>query len=163
MTSKETAAVRPEPEPLGLASDIPIVCIPGVFTKDERVAQMDLSVAAISRWPLRRQELADGYVFEYEGSEERFLALARWAAGEHRCCPWASYSVEMAPFMDQKPGTIRVRVRAADEGVKFLRTCYRYIETLRDSSPTETPFSPDRTTPITPAEVQRELERCSGC
>lgn len=162
MTSKEAAA-RGEPEPLAVASDIPIACLPGVLTKEQRVAQMDLSIDAISRWPLRRQQLADGYLFEYEGNEERFLELARWAAGEHRCCPWASYSVEMAPFIDQKPGTIRVRVRATDEGVMFLRTCYEYLEKLRGSPLGDTAFSPDRTAPITPAEVRRELERCHGC
>lgn len=162
MTSRETVKRR-EPEPLKVATDIPIACIPGVFTKQERVAQMEISIDAISRWPLRRQELPDGYLFEYEGKEDRFIELARWAAGEHRCCPWASYSVEMAPFADQKPGTIRVRVRATDEGVAFLRTCYAYVEKLQRGAPRDALFNPDRTEPITPREVQGALERCAEC
>ena len=128
--SSTDPVTRREPEPLNLASEIPIACIPGVFTNEQRMAQMESSIDAISRWPLRRHELADGYLFEYEGNEERFLALARWASGEHRCCPWASYSIEMAPFADQKPGSIRVRVRATEKGVAFLRSCYEYVEKL---------------------------------
>jgi hypothetical protein len=162
MTSRETAKRR-EPEPLKTATDIPIACIPGVFTKEERVAQMAISIDAISRWPLRRQELPDGYLFEYEGTEDRFLELARWASGEHRCCPWASYSIEMAPFGGAAPGTIRVRVRAPEEGVAFLRACYAYVEKLEGGAPPDSRFNADRTEPITPGEVQGALERCGGC
>src|SRR5437667_57596 len=162
MGSRELVT-RGEPEPLKLTSEIPIACIPGVFTREQRVAQMEISIDAISRWPLRRHELADGYLFEYEGDEERFVALARWASGEHRCCPWASYSIEMAPFADQMPGNIRVRVRATEEGVAFLRTCYQYVEKLQGGASPNSLFNPDRTAPITPGEVERELERCGGC
>src|SRR5438552_13136471 len=133
--------MRTEPEPMSVASQIPIACIPGVFTKEQRAAHLELSVDAIVRWPVRRQALSDGYLFEYEGTEERFLALARWAAGEHQCCPWASYSIEMAPFADQKPGAIRVRVRGTEEGVAFLRTCYQYVEKLQGEAPPDSLFN----------------------
>lgn len=159
MGAKDTVT-RGEPEPLSLASQIPIACIPAVFTKEQRAVHLDLSVDAIARWPLRRQELPDGYLFEYEGNEERFLALARWAAGEHQCCPWASYSVEMGPFTAQKPGAIRVRVRATEEGTAFLRTCYEYVEKLQGARPPDSLFQSDK---ITPDDVRREIERCAGC
>jgi hypothetical protein len=155
-----TPATPSEPGALGLASQIPIACIPAVFTREERAAHLELSFDAIVRWPLRRQELPDGHLFEYEGNEERFLALARWAAGEHRCCPWASYSVEMAPFAGPKPGTLRVRVRATDEGTAFLRTCYEYVEKLQGARPPDSLFQAER---ITPDDVRREMERCAGC
>jgi len=151
---------RTEPEPLSAASGIPIACIPGVFTTEQRAAHMELCVDAIVRWPMRRQEVSDGYLFEYEGTEERFLALARWAAAEHKCCPWACYSVEMGPFAGQKPGTIRVRVRATDEGTAFLRTCYEYVEKLQGARPPDSLFQSDK---ITVEDVRREVGRCVGC
>ena len=151
---------RTEPEPLRVASQIPIACIPAVFTKEQRAAHLELSVDAIVRWPVRREELSDGYLFEYEGTEERFLTLARWAAGEHQCCPWACYSVEMGPFADQKRGTIRVRVRATEEGTAFLRTCYEYVEKLQGAPPPDSLFHSDK---ITAEDVRREVKRCARC
>lgn len=162
MTRREMVTRR-EPEPLKVVTDIPIACIPGVFTKEARVAQMAMSVDAISRWPLRRRALPDGYLFEYEGDEDRFLELARWVSGEHRCCPWASYSIEMVPFAEHEPGALRVRVRATGEGVAFLRTCYAYVERMVGGAPPDPLFNSDRTEPITPGEVLGALERCDGC
>jgi hypothetical protein len=136
------------------ASTIPIACIPGVFTKEQRAAHLELSIDALVRWPSAKHEVADGYVFEYQGDEGRFLALARWVSGEHQCCPWASYSVEMDPFSDGKPGAIRVRVRATEEGRAFLRACYAYVEKLQGRRP---PDSLLDSAQITPEDVRREI------
>lgn len=155
MSSRETST-ETDPEPLSLASGIPIACNPTVFTKEQRSAHLALSVEAIVRWPARRQVLADGFLFEYEGDEERFLALARWAAAEHRCCPWASYTVEMGPF-DRNPGTVRVRVRASDEGRTFLKTCYEYVEKLGGDRPPDHLFR--GTEKITWEQVAQEIAR----
>jgi hypothetical protein len=156
----QQAATPAEPEPLGVTSAIPIACIPNVFTEAERAAHFALAVDALVRWPVARRAVPDGYVFEYRGDEDRFGALARWAAGEHRCCPWAAYSVEMGPFEAGQPGTIRVRVRATAEGVAFLATCYEYVEKLGGVPPSDSLFRSER---ITPDDVRRELGRCAGC
>src|SRR5262245_23441379 len=111
-------------------SEIPIACVPTALSIEERAVHVALSIDTIARWPARREELPDGYLFEYQGDEQRFLALARWVAGEHRCCPWASYSVAMEPFVAPATGTIRLRVTTSAEGAAFLKTCYQHAETL---------------------------------
>jgi hypothetical protein len=128
-----------------------------VFAKPQRAAHLALSLDAIVRWPRSRQELPDGFLFEYDGNEERFLELARWVSAEHRCCPWACYSVEMGPFSGDTPGTIRVRVRGTDEGKAFLKICYEYAETLGGVQPPDSIFE-SRT--ITRETVPREADRC---
>jgi hypothetical protein len=107
--------------------EIPIACDLGVFTRAERTEHLALCTDAIVRWPSERIELEDGHLFRYAGDEARFLTLARWAAAEHRCCPWASYSVAMAPFRSGERGQIEVRVRATPEGKQFLTAAYRYL------------------------------------
>jgi hypothetical protein len=108
-------------------SQIPVACDPGVFSSEQRAQHLDLSTDVLVRWPQRRLELPDGYLFEYEGDEDRFLTLARWAAAEHRCCPWASYAVEMDAF-SSTGGALRVRVTATAEGKAFLADAYRNLE-----------------------------------
>jgi hypothetical protein len=156
----QQAATPKEPEPIGVTSAIPIACVANVFTEPERAAHFELAVDALVRWPLARHAVSDGYVFEYRGDEERFGALARWVSGEHRCCPWAAYSVEVGPFAAGQQGALRVRVRASEEGVAFLATCYEYVERLGGALPPDSLFHSER---VTPEDVRRELGRCAGC
>jgi hypothetical protein len=74
---------------------LPVVCDPLVFSKDQQLAHLELARDVLLRWPRSRTDLPDAYQFIYEGEEERFLTIARWAAAEHRCCAWASYAVEI--------------------------------------------------------------------
>jgi hypothetical protein len=108
--------------------DIPIACDPLVFSKDQRTEHHELSRNVIVRWPSKTEELEDGYLFHYEGNEERFLAIARWASSEHRCCAWASFAIEMDPFSKDQPGTIRLRLRGGAEGKALLRDGFALLE-----------------------------------
>src|SRR5262245_50801119 len=92
------------------SSSPPIACNPGVFSKEERQEHATRSKELLVRRPARREEQADGYVFHYEGNEELFLAMARFAAFEHRCCPWLRFSVEMEPFSGDAPGALCLRM-----------------------------------------------------
>jgi hypothetical protein len=114
--------------------EIPVACDPGVFSEEQRSQHLDLSTDVLVRWPRSRLELSDGYLFQYEGDEERFVTLARWAAAEHRCCPWAAYSVQMSAF-SQGMGALEVRVTTTPEGKEFLAVAYRYLEELDGASP----------------------------
>jgi hypothetical protein len=156
----QKASLRAEPEPLNVASEIPIACSPMVFPRERRAAHLALAIDAIVRWPRSKQELPDGFLFEYEGNEERFLELARWASAEHRCCPWAGYSVEMGPFSGDTPGMIRMRVRGTDEGKAFLKICFEYVDRLGGSS--QPPDSLFESPIITRESVQQEIDRCDG-
>ena len=108
--------------------DIPIACDPLVFSKDQRTEHHELSRNVIVRWPAKREELEDGYLFHYEGNEERFLAIAQWASSEHRCCAWASFSIEMDPFSNDKPGPIRLRMRGGSDGKALLTDGFALLE-----------------------------------
>jgi len=139
--------------------EVPVVCSPQVLSKAERAAHFDLCVDALVRRPLERLELPDGYLFQYEGDEQVFLLLARWAATEHRCCPWASYSVEMSPF-GGTAGRIRLRVTATDEGKQFLTVAYRYLEELRGEIPPESVFDARELTRGGLLERLKEMCKC---
>jgi hypothetical protein len=103
-------------DPVSTASHIPIACDPRVFTQEQRAAHVELAANVLLRWPKSRQELEDGYLFEYEGDEQQFLDVARWAASEHRCCPWATFSLQMLPFAAGEPGKIMFRYQGGSEG-----------------------------------------------
>jgi hypothetical protein len=101
-------------------SDIPLACDLGVFTAQERVDHVRLSRQALLEWPRERQELPDGYLFHYQGDEQRFLALARFAADEHRCCPWLQFTVQLAPAHPGQPAGLALRLTAAGAGKALL-------------------------------------------
>jgi hypothetical protein len=131
-----------------------------VFTREQRAGHLDLSTDVLVRWPRRRSELPDGFLFQYQGDEERFVALARWAAAEHRCCPWASYSVEMSPFSGG-PGALQVRVTATPEGKDFLTAAYRYLEELDGATPPESIMDPEGK--ITRRTILDRIKGACGC
>jgi hypothetical protein len=109
-------------------SNIPIACDPLVFSKEQRAEHHQLATNVIVRWPSQRVELADGFEFHYQGTEERFLEIARWVASEHRCCAWASFALEMDPFTSDDPGAIRLRMRGGLEGKAMLKDAFSLLE-----------------------------------
>jgi hypothetical protein len=140
-------------------SELPIACDPPVFSEDARRAHLRLSTDVLVRWPRQRVELADGYAFRYEGDEAMFLTLARWAASEHRCCPWGTYSVEMRPFTGG--GEIEIRVTATEEGKAFLTEAYRYLEELNGEIPPASILNPKGT--LTRKTLLDRLKGGCGC
>jgi hypothetical protein len=147
--------------PAADAPDIPIACDLGVFTRLEQTEHIALCTDAVVRWPSERVELDDGFLFRYLGDEERFLTLARWAAAEHRCCSWASYSVEMGPFRAGERGQIDVRVRATAEGKEFLAAAHRYLTELDGAAPPEALLA--STEKLTLATLIKRIKAGCGC
>jgi len=152
---------QPEQPPLAGTLSVPVACDPRVFTRAERAEHLALCVDVLVRWPKRRIELDDGYLFEFEGDEERFLVLARWAAAEHRCCPWGSYSVEMGPFAAGARGEIRVKVRSTREGKEFLAAAYQYLKELGGAAPPEAIM--DAKEKLTVRSLVQRLKESCGC
>lgn len=111
------------------AEGIPVVCDPGVFSKDERVAHADRAKELLGRRPVRREVLDDGFAFHYDGREDLFAALAQWASSEHRCCPWARFSVEMEPFPPGSSGAIRLRMTGGPEAKALLLEAIEQLDT----------------------------------
>lgn len=102
-------------------TDIPIACNPRVFSKAELDEAISLALEVIFRLPKSKQELPDGFLFEYQGNEEVFLKVARFVYNEHRCCPWESFAIEMEPFAAGSEGMIRLRYLGGSEEGKALQ------------------------------------------
>ena len=108
-------------------NDIPIACNPQVFSKEELDAHVSLGLDVIFRLPQSRQELPDGFLFEYRGNEELFLKVARFVYNEHRCCPWESFAIEMDPFAAGTAGMIRLRYIGGVEGKPILAEAFEQM------------------------------------
>jgi hypothetical protein len=102
------------------ASEIPIACNLQVFSTEERGEHLALGMEVLFRLPTRMEELPDGFLFRYEGNEDLFLRIARFARNEHRCCPWAAFTVEMEPFAEGGAGAIRLRYIGGARGKPML-------------------------------------------
>ncbi|MBL8552242.1 MAG: hypothetical protein JNJ73_19795 [Hyphomonadaceae bacterium] len=110
----------------GAEADLPVVCDLRAFSETELAAHYALSIDVVLRWPTQREDLPNGYLFHYQGGEERFLALARWAGEESRCCRWANYAVELTP------AHVSLRMTApTQEGKDALTTGIEMLETLQ--------------------------------
>ena len=74
--------VKLDPAPdSGPQSGIPIACDLHVFSEADRAAHFDPSTDALVRWPTKREELPDGYLFSCQGSEQRFLGCVGLGTG----------------------------------------------------------------------------------
>ena len=108
-------------------TDIPIACNPRVFSKEELDAHVSLGLDVISRLPKDMREIPDGFIFEYRGNEDLFLKIARFVSNEHRCCPWESFVIEMAPFAAGSEGTIRLHYIGGPEGKPVLAEAFEQL------------------------------------
>jgi hypothetical protein len=113
----------------GTLPQVPVVCDTQVFTREQRASQLALGLDVLCRLPRKREELSEGYLFEYEGNEALFSKVAQFASNEHRCCPWIGFGVEMAPFPPGQAGLIWMRMTARDaEGKDFMQSSLRMLE-----------------------------------
>jgi hypothetical protein len=113
------------PETTTRDDDIPLACDLTVFTPEEREAHVALARQALLAWPDAREETPDGYLFHYQGDEARFLTLARFAAEEHRCCPWLRFSLQLAPALAGRPAGMRLGLHASAPGKAMLAAALR--------------------------------------
>ncbi|MBN8616246.1 MAG: hypothetical protein J0L92_36990 [Deltaproteobacteria bacterium] len=113
-------------------TDVPLACNPQVFSKTELDEAISLALDVIFRLPKTKQELPDGFLFEYQGNEELFLKVARFAYNEHRCCPWESFGIEMEPFAAGSDGVIRLRyLGGSEEGKALQAEAMKHLERRR--------------------------------
>jgi len=133
-----------------------LACDPLVFTKDERVDHHALAENVFLRWPTKKQELPDGYLLHYEGDEVLFASLAKWASSEHRCCSWASFSLEMDPFAHGTKGSIRLRMTGGQAGKALIAEGMALLE--QDPNPFLNP-----TGKITSASLSGREKPTTGC
>lgn len=104
-----------------------IACDPTVFSKEERVEHAALAEEVLLRWPSKREETAQGYLFHYHASEVPFHEIAKWVADEQRCCPWGTYTLEASSSSDGKAG-IRLHWNGGANGKPFLTEALQELE-----------------------------------
>ena len=107
---------------------IPIACDPYAVTQHERAKALELGLNVIRRWPTKIEELTEGYLFHYQGDPQRWLELARFVNNETRCCPWASFALELDATEAGKPNSLRLRMTGPAEGKALLAQGFEYLE-----------------------------------
>jgi hypothetical protein len=72
-----------------------LACVPGSIPPAERAAHFALVARLFGGAVLERRELPDGYAFRFDAKS--FDQVARFVANERRCCPFLTFTVEVAP------------------------------------------------------------------
>ena len=82
------------------------------------LAQLAQAVAEV-------QELPDGYAFQYRAAESLWSTITEWIALEHRCCPFLTFTLRLAPdeaLQLQLTGPDGVKPFLAEELHQFVRS-----------------------------------------
>ena len=93
------------------AQNLPIACDLTAIVADERGAHMARATQLVMHAYAERQELPNGYAWRF--SAEQYDEVARYVANERRCCPFFTFTVEVAPA----GGPVWLRV-TGDETIK---------------------------------------------
>ncbi len=80
---------REESAPTALA------CAVGALEAEERQAHFALLAKLFTDDARERREVAGGYAFRFEA--EAFEQIARFVANERKCCPFLTFTIELAP------------------------------------------------------------------
>jgi hypothetical protein len=81
-----------------------LACVPGAIPLAERPAHFALLARLFGEAVRERHDLPDGYAFRFDA--ESFEQVARFVANERRCCPFLTFTVELA----QEAGPIWLRL-----------------------------------------------------
>ena len=99
------------------AVESPIACDFSAMTAEQR-ARRQILARQMHATTKEIQELPDGYAFRFSAEPELCLALAEFMTLERLCCPFFTFSLELA----HEGGPLWLRLTGR-EGVKqFLRT-----------------------------------------
>ena len=97
--------------PTPLRQNIPLACDLAAIPAEEREAH-ELLVKQLFYQPVpKRQELPDGYAFQFRA--DQYPLVAAFIANERLCCPFFRFTLEVAPAQ----GSLWLRL-TGDEGVK---------------------------------------------
>ena len=93
-------------------SDPPVACRMTHAENDERPDEVR---ATMTDTFARAEELRDGYMLYFEGTDDPLVALAAFTSNELECCSFAEYSIEVSPPYEETRYTI-----TGTEGAKEL-------------------------------------------
>ena len=102
------ADVAPEPDP-----PAPLACVPGAIPLAQRPAHFARLDRLFGDAVRERRDVENGYAFRFDPAA--FDELARFVANERRCCPFFTFTLEVAA--DQGPIWLRITGR---EGAKAV-------------------------------------------
>ena len=89
------------------AAAVPLSCVPGAIPAAERDAHFALARRLLAESARERRALSageDGYAFRFDA--DAFDDVARWITNERRCCPFLTFTLELAP--DAGPMWVRL-------------------------------------------------------
>jgi hypothetical protein len=92
----------------------PIACIPGAIPAGERDAHFRLLRRLFGAELRERRPLLDGCAYRFDA--DALADVARWAANERRCCPFLTFTIELAPA----GGPLWVRLTGPEGTREFL-------------------------------------------
>ena len=91
-----------------------LVCILDAIPRDERPAHLDLLARLFRERCRERQDIPNGYAFRFDAAA--FEDVARFVGNERRCCPFLSFTIELAP----DPGPLWLRISGPPRTRAFL-------------------------------------------
>jgi hypothetical protein len=91
--------------------DMPIACDLTAIPAEEREAHERLAKQLLFEAIPKRQELSDGYSFQFRA--DQYPQLVAWIANERLCCPFLRFTLEVTPA--QEPLWLHL---SGGEGVK---------------------------------------------
>lgn len=107
VTVREPSRTAEHDEPL------PLACVPGAIPEGERADHFALIASLFRERVQHKSPLRDGYEYGFAASD--FFDLARFVENERRCCPFLTFSLEVAAG-----GTVRLRLTGPAGTAEFL-------------------------------------------
>ena len=83
---------------------VPLACVPGAIPAAERPAHLALARRLFTVQAEERGDLPDGLAFRF--AADALDAVARFVAGERRCCPFLRFEITVEPA----DGPVRLRM-----------------------------------------------------
>jgi hypothetical protein len=108
-----------------------IACDLTVFSAEERTLHITTSNDLTSK-AKRISELEDGYAFLHDYADETFVAIARWATNESKCCPFFTFELVLQPTNNGRE--IILRLRGNKEAKQLLKTGLEQLDSEKQIS-----------------------------
>ena len=97
------------------AASSPFACNMTALSPTQRSAHVALATQLFGSLVQQTRELPDGYAYRFDGAH--YWLLARFITNERRCCPFLSFTLEVAPH----DGPIWLHLTAQGDAKPFLR------------------------------------------
>ena len=101
-------------------SGMAVVCIPAVFSSQERTQHQAVLTATVLGRAVERRELADGIELAYAVDADVLSVLTTWMLEERRCCPFLTFELRL----EAGDHRMRLSMRGPDGTLDVLRAAF---------------------------------------